>query len=162
MVKTCKSLHCKHAHRIAPWGSTALGPATSVREAAAKQPRACRALTIPTEAPIPAFELAEMVLRGIVSELIHIKEWEIIESLRLEKTSKIIHPSSPTVTSTPPWLLNHVPKCHIHPVFEPLQGWGLHHCPGQPGPVPDHSRSKETTKNDRGNWESRDRMQVAH
>jgi len=30
--------------------------------------------------------------------------------------------SSPTITRTPPHLLNHVPKCHIHAVFEPLQG----------------------------------------
>jgi len=27
--------------------------------------------------------------------------------------------------------------------FEPLQGWGLHHLPGQPGPVPDHFFSEE-------------------
>ena len=27
--------------------------------------------------------------------------------------------------------------------FEHLQGWGLHHCPGQPGPKPDHSFSKD-------------------
>ena len=26
-------------------------------------------------------------------------------------------------------------KCHISTVFEPLQGWGLTHCPGQPGPM---------------------------
>jgi len=50
---------------------------------------------------------------------------------------------SPTVTPTPPCLLNHVPKCHIHTVFEPLQGWGLPSCPGQPGPRPDHSFRKE-------------------
>ena len=31
--------------------------------------------------------------------------------------------------------------------FEPLQGWGLHHCPGQPFPVPDHSFSKEIFPN---------------
>jgi len=28
-------------------------------------------------------------------------------------------------------------------VFEPLQGWGLPHCPGQPVPVPDHCFSEE-------------------
>ena len=54
---------------------------------------------------------------------------------------------SPTIHPTPPHLLNHVLKCHIHKVFEPLQGWGLHHCPGQPGPVPDHSCSKEIFPN---------------
>jgi len=55
--------------------------------------------------------------------------------------------SHPTITSTPPCLLNHVPKCNIHVVFEPLQGWGLPHCPGQPGPTPDHSVSKEIFPN---------------
>jgi len=53
--------------------------------------------------------------------------------------------SSPTVTPTPPCLLNPVPKCHIHTVFEPLQGWGVPHCPRQPGPRPDHSCRKETS-----------------
>jgi len=32
-------------------------------------------------------------------------------------------------------MLNHVLKRHIYTVFERLQGWGLHHHPGQPGPV---------------------------
>jgi len=27
--------------------------------------------------------------------------------------------------------------------IEPLQGWGLHHYPGQPGPMPDHSFREE-------------------
>jgi len=40
--------------------------------------------------------------------------------------------SSPTITPTPPWLLNHVLKCHIYMIFEHLHGWGLHHFPGQP------------------------------
>ena len=31
--------------------------------------------------------------------------------------------------------------------FEPLQGWGLPHCPGQPVPVPDHSASKDIFPN---------------
>ena len=57
--------------------------------------------------------------------------WRIMESLRLEKASKI--KSNPS----PPRLINHVPKCRICPFFEPLQGWGLHHCPGQPGPTPE-------------------------
>ena len=42
-----------------------------------------------------------------------------------------------------PCLLNHVPKCPIYMFFEPFQGWGLHHCPGQPGATPDHSSSKK-------------------
>jgi len=31
--------------------------------------------------------------------------------------------------------------------FEHLQGWGLHHCPGQPVPMSDHSFSKEIFHN---------------
>jgi len=31
--------------------------------------------------------------------------------------------------------------------FEHLQGWGLHHFPGQPVPMPDHSCSKEIFPN---------------
>ena len=55
--------------------------------------------------------------------------------------------SSPTTNPTPPCLLNPVPKGHIHTVFEPLQGWGLHHCPRQPGSRPDHSFSEEVFPN---------------
>jgi len=33
------------------------------------------------------------------------------------------------------------------PFFEHLQGWGLHHLPGQPGPMPVHSCSKEIFPN---------------
>jgi len=42
----------------------------------------------------------------------------IVKSLRLEKTSKVINP---TVNPTPPCLLNHVLKCHMHKLFEHLQ-----------------------------------------
>jgi len=62
--------------------------------------------------------------------------WEIIESLRLEKTSKNKSPQH-----------HHVPKYHIYRGFEPLQGWGFHHIPGQPGPTPDHSFSQEIFPN---------------
>ena len=58
-----------------------------------------------------------------------------------------LRPSSPTITAAPPSLLNHVPKCHTHTVFEPLWGRGLPHCPGQPGPTPDHSLGKEIFPN---------------
>ena len=64
----------------------------------------------------------------------------IIALLRLEKTSKIMKSNC---LPSPPCLLNHVLKCHIHTVFEPLQGWGLPHCPGQPGPRPEHSFTQE-------------------
>jgi len=55
--------------------------------------------------------------------------------------------SSPTINPSPPRLPNRVPKCHIHTLFEPLQGWGLPHRPGQPGPVSDRSFSKEIFPN---------------
>ena len=55
--------------------------------------------------------------------------------------------SSPTIHPTPPCVLNHIPKCHIYTFFEHLQGWGLHHFPGQPVPMPDHSFSKEIFPN---------------
>jgi len=55
--------------------------------------------------------------------------------------------SSPTIHPTPPCLLNHVPKCHIYTFFEHLQGWGLHHCTGQPGPMPEHSFSEAISPN---------------
>ena len=38
-------------------------------------------------------------------------------------------------------------KCISICFQNPLQGWGLHHCPGQPGPTPDHSLSKEIFPN---------------
>jgi len=57
-----------------------------------------------------------------------------IESLRLEKTSKIIKSNHQPTTTTPVKLCPEVPH---------LQGWGLPHCPGQPVPMSDHSSSKE-------------------
>jgi len=48
---------------------------------------------------------------------------------------------------TPPCLLSHVLKCPIYTAFEPLQGWGLYHRPGQPGPIPEHSCSKDIFSN---------------
>jgi len=32
-------------------------------------------------------------------------------------------------------------------VLEPLQGWGLHHNPGKPGPMPDPSPNKDIFPN---------------
>jgi len=54
---------------------------------------------------------------------------------------------SSTTHPTPPFLLNHILKCHIYTFFKPLQGWELSHLPGQPVPVPDHSFSKEIFPN---------------
>jgi len=35
----------------------------------------------------------------------------------------------------------------MHTVFEPLQGWGLHHCLGQPGPRLNDSLSEDIFPN---------------
>ncbi|NXP80557.1 TT39C protein, partial [Ramphastos sulfuratus] len=48
---------------------------------------------------------------------------------------------SPTSNPTPPWPPNPGPKGHGH--LQHLQGWGLHHLPGQPLPIPDHSGTKD-------------------
>ena len=63
----------------------------------------------------------------------------IIESLGWKRPLR----SSPTVNPSPPCLLNHVLKCQIYTVFEHLQGWWLHHFPGQPIPMLHNSFSKE-------------------
>ena len=55
--------------------------------------------------------------------------------------------SSPGVNPTPQYLLNHVLKCHVYMFFKHLQGWGLHHFPGQPVPMPHHSFSGEIFPN---------------
>ena len=68
----------------------------------------------------------------------------ITESLRLEKTSQAIKSNHDPNTTMPAKPCPQVP--HLQ-VFEPLQGWGLHHCPGQPAPMPDNSFSKEIFAN---------------
>ena len=55
--------------------------------------------------------------------------------------------SSPTVNPAPPFLVNHVLKCHIYMFFNHLQGWWLNHLPRQPVPMSDHSFSKEIFPN---------------
>jgi len=35
----------------------------------------------------------------------------------------------------------------MYTVFDPLQGWRLHHLPGQPGPMPDHSLREDIFPN---------------
>ena len=59
----------------------------------------------------------------------------IIESLRLERPLRSLSPTiNPYLTT-----LDHVPQCHIYPFHVPLQGWWLHHFPGQPVPILHHS-----------------------
>ena len=61
-----------------------------------------------------------------------------VESLRLEKTTKIIQFNHQPITIL---TNNHVPQCHIYMVLECLQGQWLHRLPGQPVPLPHHSFS---------------------
>jgi len=68
----------------------------------------------------------------------------IIESLRLEKTSKTIQSNSQPIPTMP---TNHVPQFHFCPFLEHLQGWWLHHLPGQPVPMPHHSCREEMFPN---------------
>ena len=66
-----------------------------------------------------------------------------LQNHRIIGWKRPLRSSSPTVTTTPPCLLNHVPKRHIYRFFEHLQGWGLHHFPRQPVPMSDHSFRNE-------------------
>lgn len=52
----------------------------------------------------------------------------------MERTSKNINLQ--TTLSTNPYL--------IHSLLEHLQGWELHHCPGEPLPMPHHSLGEES------------------
>ncbi|KAK4810299.1 hypothetical protein QYF61_017346 [Mycteria americana] len=57
--------------------------------------------------------------------------------------SPVVRSSSPTINLTlprPP--LRHVPKHLIQTSFKYLQGWGLHHFPGQPVPMLDNPSSE--------------------
>ncbi|KFQ29592.1 Tripeptidyl-peptidase 1, partial [Merops nubicus] len=45
--------------------------------------------------------------------------------------------------SMSPSPLTHVLHHHISTVWKPLQGWGLHHCPGQPGTALDNPQGQE-------------------
>jgi len=67
-----------------------------------------------------------------------------VESLRLEKTSKITKSNHQAITTIPTKRCPQMP--HLHG-FEPRQVWGLPHYPGQPGPMPDHSLTKEIFPN---------------
>ena len=81
------------------------------------------------------------------------KYMEIIcQSHRIIGWKRPLRSSRPTIHPTPPCLLNHVPKCHIYTFFGHLQGWWLHHFPGQPVPVPDHSFSKDIFPNIQSRW----------
>ena len=64
------------------------------------------------------------------------------ESLRLEKTSKIIKSNCQPTTTMP---AKPSPEVRIYTFFEHLQGWWLHRFPGHP--MPDYSSYKEIFPN---------------
>jgi len=71
---------------------------------------------------------------------IHIKSCiRITESLRLDKTLKVINTNHPLKSP----LLNHAPICHILVSLKFLQGWQSHHLPVQPVPMPNHPFHEE-------------------
>ncbi|KAK4811398.1 hypothetical protein QYF61_003397 [Mycteria americana] len=88
-------------------------------------------------------EESEQVLAGLVHGP---QEWQMLsESQNRIGWKRPLRSSSPTVSLTlprPP--LYHVPKHLIQTAFKYPQGWGLNHCPGQPGPVLDHPFSEVT------------------
>ena len=81
--------------------------------------------------------------RNSLSAKPNLEPGEHIQNHRVIGCKRPLRSSSPTTQPTPLFLLNHVLKCHIYTFFKHLQGWGLHHLPGQPVPMPDCSFSKE-------------------
>ena len=63
----------------------------------------------------------------------------VLESLRLEKTSKIMKSNSQYITTMPTKPCPKVSRLH--------RGWWLHHFPGQPVAMLDHSFSREIFPN---------------
>ena len=81
---------------------------------------------------------------GDVTHPLNTQNHRIIESLRLEKTSKITKYDCQPKSTMPAKLCPDVPYLHV---FEHLQRWGLHHFPGQPVPMLDHTSNKEIFPN---------------
>ena len=81
-------------------------------------------------------------IQMVVTELLLCRDvsppcFRIIESPRLEKTSKFIQSDCPSATSTAP--LNHVPQYSICMFVECFQGQQLPHLPGHPISAHGHS-----------------------
>ncbi|KAK4809752.1 LOW QUALITY PROTEIN: hypothetical protein QYF61_008873 [Mycteria americana] len=77
-----------------------------------------------------------------------ITDHRITESQNRIGWKRPLRSSSPTINLTlpsPP--LHHVPKHLIQTAFKYLQGWGLHHFPGQPVPMLDNPFSEEKFPN---------------
>jgi len=82
--------------------------------------------------------------RDSLPRIIESSNHRTTESLRLEKTSQITKSNHHPNTTMPAEPCPQVP--HLR-TFEYLQGWGLHHCPGQPCPMPDRSFSQDIFPN---------------
>ena len=61
--------------------------------------------------------------------------------VRIIKVGKYLLRSTPIPTH-PTMPTDHVSQCHIYTVLEHLQGWQLHHLPGQSVPVHHHSNTQ--------------------
>ncbi|PKU29473.1 protein diaphanous hypothetical protein [Limosa lapponica baueri] len=79
-----------------------------------------------------------------IKKTLESQEYRNAESFRLENF-KIVKPNPNPALPSPP--LNHVPQHHIYPSFKYLQGWQLHHFPGQPVPMLDNPFSEEIFPN---------------
>lgn len=82
--------------------------------------------------------------RKLVIKWNYFQKVRITDSLRLEKTSKII---TSNLQPIPPMPTKHIPQCHISTFLEYLQGRWLQHLPGQPLPLPDGSFCEEIILN---------------
>ncbi|KAK4815695.1 hypothetical protein QYF61_005508, partial [Mycteria americana] len=71
-------------------------------------------------------------------QLVAGKRLPVADLLGLDSSPGMALPSPP---------LHHVPKHHIYTAFKYLQGWGLHHFPGQPVPVLDNPFTKDIFPN---------------
>jgi len=62
-----------------------------------------------------------------------------LKSLNHQGCKRVLRSSCPAINSSPPCPLIHIHKFHIYTFLERLQGWWLHHLPGQPVPILHHS-----------------------
>uniref|UniRef100_A0A8C0EWU0 Tripartite motif containing 9 n=1 Tax=Bubo bubo TaxID=30461 RepID=A0A8C0EWU0_BUBBB len=65
----------------------------------------------------------------------------ITESSQLEKTLKLLQSNHEPHTDRSQ--LHQIPQRWVNPTLQPLQGWGLPPCPGQPIPTPNNPFCKE-------------------
>lgn len=73
------------------------------------------------------------IIVSITNENFSVQNCRIIEVGKTSKTMYSNHQPMPVTA------LVHVAQCDICPFLENLQGWWLHHLPGQPVPIPHQS-----------------------